>query len=55
MKYKKRTQGRTSVVSVHIYIDEDLMPSYIRLQNKTRFINDAIREKIERDGQVLND
>lgn len=52
-KYKKRKAGINTVISVHVYIDEDLFPVFTRLPNKTRFVNDAIREKIERDGQVL--
>lgn len=55
-KYKNnRKAGVKTVISVHIYIDEELFPAFTRLPNKTRFVNDAIREKIERDGQVLTE
>ena len=43
-KYKThpRGTGRTTK-SVHLYIDIDLWPLVEQQENKTRFVNDAIR------------
>lgn len=52
-KYKKnRKVGVKTTISVHVYVDRELYPAFARLPNKTRFVNDAIREKIERDEQI---
>nr|DAM25340.1 MAG TPA: bifunctional protein PutA [Caudoviricetes sp.] len=49
MKYKKHTRtGESSVKSVHLYIDLDLLPVLQAQPNKTRFINDAIRFYIKK-------
>jgi len=52
-KYKKHTVGKTTK-SVHVYIDADLLPFFESLLNKTRYVNQAIREKIERDRKVVS-
>lgn len=41
-KYKTRKRGERSLVSVHLYIDRELMDVYRAIPNKTRFINDAL-------------
>lgn len=49
-EYKKgRKNGFRTTISVHIGIDSDLYDRYKAIPNKTRFINDAIREKLQRD------
>lgn len=46
---KGRKNGFRTTISVHIGIDADLYERYKAIPNKTRFINDAIREKLQRD------
>ena len=46
---KGRKNGFHTTISVHIGIDTDLYERYKAIPNKTRFINDAIREKLQRD------
>ena len=49
--YKKhRADGKKDQVSVHLHIDCILYAAYSKLENKTRFVNDAIREKMEREN-----
>lgn len=44
MKHKPHTRGGgSSIKSVHLYIDIDLLPALQQQENKTRFVNDAIR------------
>lgn len=43
-----RVNGRRTTVSVHVYIDDDVYPLFVRQTNKTRFINDAIRAYMNR-------
>lgn len=42
---KKRPNGNegSTVTSVHVYIDNDLLALFRAQRNKTRFINNAIR------------
>ena len=52
-KYKQRTRGERTLVSVHLYIDRELIDVYRAIPNKTRFINDALaRYKKERQNVV---
>jgi len=42
---------RTSQMkSYHYKADGDLIPALEKVDNKNRFINDAVREKAEREG-----
>ena len=55
MKYKKHTRrGESSVKSVHLYIDTDLLPVLQAQPNKTRFVNDAIRFYIKKRKEVMS-
>lgn len=49
-KYKKHTEGKTTK-SVHVYIDQDILPFFESLLNKTRYVNQAIREKMSREAK----
>ena len=46
---KRRVDGKKDQISVHLHIDCDIYDAYKMLGNKTRFVNDAIREKMERE------
>ena len=41
-KYKTRKRGERTLVSVHLYIDRELVDVYRAIPNKTRFINAAL-------------
>lgn len=52
-KRTKKGSGRT-MTYMNIGIDNDLIGSLRILGNKTRFINDAIREKICRENLAVS-
>lgn len=54
-KYKQhtRTGEGSSVKSVHLYIDIDLLPVLQEQPNKTRFVNDAIRAYIKKKREKV--
>jgi hypothetical protein len=51
---KKQGAGRPSIIgkSYHYKADADLVPVLDMQINRNRFINDAVREKIEKDETV---
>lgn len=51
---EKKPVGRPSMntKSYHVKIEGDLVPILDRQENKNRFINKSIREKMEREGLI---
>ena len=50
-KYKSTRKGTGATTkSVHLYIDEELMPVLRAQENKTRFVNNAIRAYCKKIG-----
>lgn len=51
---EKKPVGRPSMntKSYHVKIEGDLVPILDRQDNKNRFINKSIREKMEREGLI---
>lgn len=44
VKYKtNKRNGHSSIVHLHVCLDEDLAPALAMLPNKSRFVNEAIR------------
>lgn len=51
---EKKPVGRPSMntKSYHIKVEGDLVPILDKQENKNRFVNNSIREKMEREGLI---